>query len=148
MCLTNCLICIRLQSVYYTRQRTMSLFKTAQKIHFFVPCSCTYRQMYKYFGHATWERNVAVKRLLQNLRRNIRELQQRPRQRQRERQKSNRFTLAKQQLSTCITLVLYLSLPPLRIYNVKVSKFTFCRGREHKTTTFFFFSWTLIRLTK
>ena len=25
-------------------------------------------------------------------------------------------------------------------YNVKVSNFTFCRGRKHKTTTSFFFS--------
>ena len=31
-------------------------------------------------------------------------------------------------------------LPSLRDYNVKVPNFTFCRGREHKTTTFFFFS--------
>ena len=27
----------------------------------------------------------------------------------------------------------------------KVPDFTFCRGREHKTTTFLFFSWTLIQ---
>ena len=26
---------------------------------------------------------------------------------------------------------------------MKVPNFTFCRGREHRTTTFFFFSWTL-----
>ena len=41
--------------------------------------------------------------------------------------KSNRFRLAKQQLCTL-----------LHDYNVKVSNFTFCRGRGHKTTTFFF----------
>ena len=35
---------------------------------------------------------------------------------------------------------LYISLPSLHNYNVKVPKFMFCRGREHKTTTFFFFS--------
>ena len=28
---------------------------------------------------------------------------------------------------------------------VKVPNFTFCQGREHKTTTFFLFSWTLIQ---
>ena len=36
-------------------------------------------------------------------------------------------------------------LPLLHDYNVKVPKFTFCREREHKTMTFFFFSWTLIQ---
>ena len=34
---------------------------------------------------------------------------------------------------------LYISLPSLPDYNVKVPEFTFCRGREHKTTTFFSF---------
>ena len=37
----------------------------------------------------------------------------------------------------------YISLPSLHDYNVKLPNFTFCRGREHKTTTFFFFSWRL-----
>ena len=40
---------------------------------------------------------------------------------------------------------LYFSLPSLHDYNVKVPNFTFCWGREHKTTTFLFFSWTLIQ---
>ena len=40
---------------------------------------------------------------------------------------------------------LYISLPWLHDYNVKVPIFTFCREREHKKTTFFFFSWTFIR---
>ena len=35
---------------------------------------------------------------------------------------------------------LYISLPSLHDYNVKVPNFTFCRERGHKTTTFFFFS--------
>ena len=35
---------------------------------------------------------------------------------------------------------LYISLPSLHDYNVKVPIFTFCRGREHQTTTFLFFS--------
>ena len=72
------------------------------------------------------------------------ELKQRQRWRQREQQKSNWFILAKQQLRTCITLFLYISLPWLHVYNVKMLNFTSCRGREHKTT-FFFFSWTLIQ---
>ena len=39
---------------------------------------------------------------------------------------------------------LYISQPSLHYYNVKVPNFTFCRGREHETKIFFFFSWTLI----
>ena len=34
---------------------------------------------------------------------------------------------------------LYISLPSLHDYNVKVPNFTFCRGREQTTTTFFYF---------
>ena len=49
------------------------------------------------------------------------------------------FRLAKQQLCTCITLFLYIFLPSLLDYNVKVPKFTFWRGWEHKTITFFSF---------
>ena len=59
---------------------------------------------------------------------------------QRERQKTNGFRLAKQQLCTCITLLVHFYRPLLPDYNVKVPNFTFCRGREHKTTTFLFFS--------
>ena len=60
---------------------------------------------------------------------------------QRERQKTNRFRLAKQQLCTCITFFCtFLSAVVPHDYNVKVPNFTFCRVREHKTTTFFFFS--------
>ena len=61
------------------------------------------------------------------------------RRRQPERQKSNRFRLAKQQLCTCITFFCTC----LCLANVKVPNFRFCRGREHKTTFFYFF-WTLI----
>ena len=38
------------------------------------------------------------------------------------------------------SLFLYISLPSLHDYNVTMRKFTFCRRRQHKTTTFFFFS--------
>ena len=37
---------------------------------------------------------------------------------------------------------LYISLPTLHEYDAKMPIFTFCGGREHNTTTFFFFSWT------
>ena len=37
---------------------------------------------------------------------------------------------------------LYISFPSLYDYDVKMPKFTFCGGREHKTTTSLFFSWT------
>ena len=42
-------------------------------------------------------------------------------------------------ISKTTTLFLYISLPSLPNYNVKVPEFTFCRGREHNTTTFFSF---------
>ena len=71
----------------------------------------------------------------------IRELKQRRRQRQRERQNSYRLRLAKQQLCTCITLFCTL----LFHCHVKVPNLTFCRGRKHRTTFFFFFSPTLIQ---
>ena len=67
--------------------------------------------------------------------------QRRPR-RQRKRQKSNTFRLAKQELCTCITLFWYISLPSLHDYDVKVPNFTFCWGREHRPTIFFFVSST------
>ena len=38
---------------------------------------------------------------------------------------------------------MYISLPSFHDYNVKLPNFTFCREREQKKTTFFFFSWTL-----
>ena len=40
---------------------------------------------------------------------------------------------------------LYISLPSLHDYDLKMPNFTFCREREHKTMNLFFFSWTLIR---
>ena len=35
---------------------------------------------------------------------------------------------------------LYISLPSVHDYNLKMPNFTFCGEREHKTTTLFFFS--------
>ena len=40
---------------------------------------------------------------------------------------------------------LYIFVPSLHGYDVKLPNFTFCGGRERKTTTLFFFSWTLIQ---
>ena len=40
---------------------------------------------------------------------------------------------------------LHISLPSPHDYEVKMPNFTFCGGRERKTTTFFFFSWTSIQ---
>ena len=67
----------------------------------------------------------------------IRELKQRRPRRQRERQKTigldwqNAFW--------------YISLPSLHDYNLKLPNFKFCGGREQKTVTFSFFSWTSIQ---
>ena len=36
-------------------------------------------------------------------------------------------------------------LPSVRDYDVKLPNFTFFGGREHKTTSFYFFSWTLMQ---
>ena len=56
---------------------------------------------------------------------------QRRQRRQSERQKSNRFRSAKQQPSR----FLYVTLPSLHDYDVKMSTFTFCGRWEHKTMT-------------
>ena len=72
------------------------------------------------------------------------ELKHRRRRRQRKRQTSNRFRLAQQQLCTW-SRFLYISLPSLHDYDVKIPNFTFCGGHEHKTTTFFFYSWTSVQ---
>ena len=65
---------------------------------------------------------------------NIWQLKKRRRQRQWERQKSNRFRLTKQQLCSCITLLIFVHffLPSLHDYDVKMRIFTFCGRREHK----------------
>lgn len=53
--------------------------------------------------------------------------------------------LAKQLLCTCITLFYTFPCRHCTTTMWKCLDFTFRRGREHKTTTFFFFSWTLIQ---
>ena len=83
----------------------------------------------------------------------IRELKQRWRQGQRERQQSNRLKLAKsnnlQQTLQVHHAFLYISLPSLHHFDVKVPNFTFCQRKwTDKTTTFLFFSWTSIQSFK
>ena len=53
--------------------------------------------------------------------------------------------LAKQLLCTCITLCYTFPCRHCTTTMWKWLDFTFRRGREHKTTTFFFFSWTSIQ---
>ena len=55
-----------------------------------------------------------------------------------------RRTAKKQQVYICQSTTLqvhhaflYISLPLLHDYKVKLPNFTFCRGQEHETTTFF-----------
>ena len=68
---------------------------------------------------------------------NNRELKQRRRRRQRERQKDNRFRLAKTTTLHVHHAFLYIYLPSLHDYDVKMPAiFTFCGGRDRKTTTF------------
>ena len=71
-------------------------------------------------------------------------LKQRRRRRQRERQKSNRFRISKTTTLHVHQAFVYISLPSLHDYDVKMPNFTFCGEREHKTTTLFFFCRTLI----
>ena len=59
-------------------------------------------------------------------------------QRRRRRQKSNRVLSPKQQLCTSHSF-LYISLPSLHDYAVKLPNFTFRGGREGTKTIFFFF---------
>ena len=54
------------------------------------------------------------------------------------------FYWKKKHLCMCIALFV-LSLRSQYDYNLKVPNFMFCRGRELKTTTLVFFSWTLIQ---
>ena len=57
----------------------------------------------------------------------------------------------KQQLCSYMTFLcpfffFFFFLPSLHDYDMKMPNFTFCRGREHKRTTFFLFSWTSIQI--
>ena len=72
----------------------------------------------------------------------IREFAQR--RRQRERKKAIGLDKQKNNFASA-SRFLYISLPSLHGYNVKMPNFTFCRGREQSTTTFFFLSWTLMQ---
>ena len=67
----------------------------------------------------------------------IRELKQQ--RRQLERQIRTSFWLTKQQLCTRNTLFLYIYLPTLNDYEVKLSNYSFYEGRENKRKIFSFF---------
>ena len=67
-----------------------------------------------------------------------REIKQRRRRRQRIRQKSDRFTLAKQQLCTCITFFCTFLCRHCTTTTWKCLISRFMKGREHKTTFFCF----------
>ena len=69
------------------------------------------------------------------------ELKQRWLRRQGQRQKTNRFRFAMQQLCTCITLFL-----TFLCRKCTTTTWRYLISREHKTTTFFVFSWTSIQL--
>ena len=72
-------------------------------------------------------------------------MKQRRRKRQQERQKGNRFWLAKQQLCTCITPFLCISLPSLRDYNVNFLISGFMEDENIRQRFSFFFLWTWIQ---
>ena len=66
------------------------------------------------------------------------ELRQRRRQRQRERQKINNSGLISKTITLRVHHAFFVHFF-CRFCKVKVLKFMFCRGRKHKTTTFFIF---------
>ena len=68
-----------------------------------------------------------------------RKLKQRRRRGQRERQNEKGLDWQNNQTLLVHHAFLYISLSSLHDYDVKVPNFTFCRGRERRTTTFFFF---------
>ena len=70
-----------------------------------------------------------------------RELKRRRRRRQRERQKSNRFYWQTNNFARASRFFVH-------FLAREMPSFTLCRGREQKTTTFLFFSWTLIQPLK
>ena len=48
-------------------------------------------------------------------------------------------------ISARVRFFFNISLPSLHDYDVKIPNFTSSGGREHKTTTSFFFSWTILQ---
>ena len=75
-------------------------------------------------------------------------MQRRRRWRQQERQKTIGLDWQNTNIAHASRL-LYISLPSLHDYDVKLPNyFTFCREPEHQTTTSLFFFWTLIQSFK
>ena len=54
--------------------------------------------------------------------------------------KNGKKAISKQQLCTCITPFLYISLPSLHDYDMRLPNFMFCGGRERETFNGFLFS--------
>ena len=67
----------------------------------------------------------------------IRELKQRRRRRQREQQKINRIRYQNNNFARAFHAFLYISLPTLHDYDVKMPNFLFCGELKHKAMTFF-----------
>ena len=67
-----------------------------------------------------------------------RELQQRRRRRQQELQKSNRLDKQNRNFARAADFFLYISLPSLHDYGVKIFNFTFYGVRKQATTNFSF----------
>ena len=81
---------------------------------------------------------------LYNGHRYVRELKQRRWRRQRQQQKNQQVQIGKTTLKVYHAF-LYITLPSLHDYDEKLPNFTFCGGRELKTTLFSFLSQTSIQ---
>ena len=68
--------------------------------------------------------------------------------RQRGRQKATELDTQNNNFARAFHEFLYMSLPTLHDYDVKMSNFLFCGELEHKAMTFFFFSWSSIQFFK
>ena len=98
--------------------------------------ACLYRKLSK---EGVWLEG----RLFTAVHCNKRELKQRRRRRQRERQKAVTLDWQNESFARA-SRFLYISLPSLLDYDVKLPNFTFYGGRGHKQR-FFFLLWTLVQ---
>ena len=91
-----------------------------------------------YFGRKLRSHESLWYRLLHN----IRKLKQRRRRGNENGKKKNRFIKQNNNFARAAHFFLYISLPLLHEYDVKMPNFTFYVGSENKTTIFFFLLWT------
>ena len=101
----------------------------------------------KRYNYTSWDGRRPIYKYIEALDRTvssdlIKELKQWQwqRQQQGEGQKSNRFRLAKQQLNLHMQHFLYISLPSLPSYDMKLAKLIIVEDVCYKTMTFSFFS--------